>query len=276
MEKIRTAIVDDEKPARRALRGLLSKDPEIDIVGEAPDGRPAIELIRELHPQLVFFDVQMPVLSGTDALREIALADRPVVVFVTAYDQYALQAFELYAADYLLKPFSDERFREALARAKWRLRSGPHESTESLLRALLARLKATDETAEQGLRLPSWPKAEPERLVVRSNGQLHFVQQRDIRWIQAQGDYLKLHLKDSNILVRMSMKQMAAELDPGLFARIHRSTIVNIQCVRRVAPIMERNYGAVLEDGIVLSISENHRALLDRFKQSARSFPKTR
>ncbi len=255
MEPIDTLIVDDERPARRTLRGLLERDQDIRVVGEAMDGEQALELIRSLHPRLVFLDVQMPVLNGPEMLRQLPAEARPEIVFVTAYDRYALSAFDLHAVDYLLKPFSDGRFREALTLAKQRVRQGTLVATEQLLRTLLDRL-------------PDGPAAmaPAARLVVKADGLLHFLMQRDIRWVEGQGDFVRIHLKERRLLVRMTMNRMEESLDASQFVRIHKSTIVNLASVRRVVPMLARSQGMELDDGTTLPIGPSYRGVLDRLR----------
>ncbi len=269
MSRIRTLIVDDERLARRAVRGFLERDPEIEVVGEAADGEPAMALITTLHPQLVFLDVQMPNLSGLEMLGQVEEAARPEVVFVTAYDHHAVAAFDANAVDYVLKPFSDTRFAAALERAKRRVRGGASANVEKVVRLFLSQLQAAEAGA---LPVPAPPAPAPapragedERLVVKADGELHFIPQQDLRWVEAQGDFVKLHLRDRTLFVRMTMARMEKVLSPSLFVRIHRSTIVNIRCIRRVVPLMERNLGAKLDDGTVLSISDNFRSVVKRF-----------
>ncbi|MBI2517522.1 MAG: response regulator transcription factor [Opitutae bacterium] len=263
MNRIKTLIVDDEKPARRALRGLLGKDREIEVVGEAMDGERALELIRELHPQIVFLDVQMPMMTGVEMLMQLPVGDRPEIVFVTAYDHYALNAFDLHAVDYLVKPFSDSRFAAALVRAKKRVTSGSLASTEQALRALLAHFQQAG--APNGATSASAPN-EHARLVVKADGQLHFLNQRDIRWVEGQGDFVKIHLKERGLLVRMTMNRVEEALDPAQFVRIHKSTIINMANVRRVIPMLARSHGMELDDGTALPIGPSYRAVLDRLR----------
>lgn len=265
MNRIKTLIVDDEKPARRALRGLLEKDREIEVVGEAMDGERALELIRDLHPQLVFLDVQMPMLTGLEMLQQMTAGERPEIIFVTAYDNYALSAFDLHAVDYLVKPFSDSRFAAAVARAKKRIGSGTLASTEQALRALLAHFQQAGVAGING----SAPKAVPNeyaRLVVKADGQLHFLNQCDIRWVEGQGDFVKIHLKERGLLVRMTMNKMEELLDPAQFVRIHKSTIINLSSVRRVIPMLARSHGMELDDGTALPIGPSYRNVLDRLR----------
>ncbi len=269
MEKIRTLIVDDERPARRALRLLLEKEPDIDIVGEAGDGERAIELIQELQPQLVFLDIQMPLLTGLELLEKLKPAQRPDFIFITAYDEHALRAFELQALDYLMKPFGDDRFRTALDRARRRIRTGSLGATEKALHALLEHLqRGTPAPAAPGAASRSAAPAGHDftRLVVKADGQLHFLTQADIRWVEGQGDFVKIHLKDRGLLVRMTLTKVEELLDPEIFVRIHKSTIVNMNRVRRVIPMLARSHGMELEDGTSLPIGPSYRSVLDRLK----------
>ncbi|HLP24235.1 MAG TPA: LytTR family DNA-binding domain-containing protein [Acidobacteriota bacterium] len=263
MEKIRVLIVDDERPARRALRTLLENEVDIEIVGEASDGENAMEMIRQVRPQLAFLDVQMPLLTGVELLNRLPAGERPEIIFVTAYDEFALRAFELQAVDYLVKPYSDQRFHMALDRAKRRIRAGTFGATEQALRALLEKL--------QGAPVPTAPAPAPggvdfSRLVVKADGQLHFLNQADIRWVEGQGDFVKLHLKDRGLMVRMTLTKIEEMLDPEIFVRIHKSTIVNLNCVRRVMPMLARSHGMELDDGTALPIGPSYRGVLDRLK----------
>lgn len=273
MEKIRTLIVDDERPARRALRQLLEQETDIEIVGEAADGERALELIRSLQPKLVYLDIQMPLLTGLGVLAKLKPAQRPDFVFVTAHDDYAVRAFDLQAIDYLLKPYSDERFRSSLDRARRRFNSGSFGSTEKVLQALLAHLQrgaappASATRSAPASAAPAAPAANDfSRLVVKADGQLHFLNQADIRWVEGQGDFVKIHLKERGLLVRMTLTKIEAMLDPGIFVRIHKSTIVNMNRVRRVIPMLARSHGMELEDGIALPIGPSYRGVLERLK----------
>jgi two-component system LytT family response regulator len=265
MSRIKVLIVDDERLARRAVRGLLERDPDIEVVGEAADGEPALALITTLQPDLVFLDVQMPKLSGLEMLARMNGTPPPEVVLVTAYDQHAVAAFDANAVDYVLKPFSNARFAAALERAKGRLRGGSSTDMEKVVRLLLTQLKAA-ETGTAPFPAPAQGRAsEDERLVVKTDGELHFLRQSDLRWVEAQGDFVKLHLKERSLFVRMTMARIEKALSPALFVRIHRSTIVNMRCVRRVGPMVERTLGAKLDDGTVLTISDNFRSAVKRF-----------
>jgi two-component system, LytTR family, response regulator len=264
MQRIPTLIVDDEKPSRDAIKTLLLQDPAIDIVGEAMDGETALDLITALRPRLVFLDIQMPMLGGVDMLRQLSLSGRPEVIFVTAHQKYASNAFDLYAVDYLMKPFSNERFAMALERAKRRLADTSFEGTERALKSLMDRLDGLRPPAAEPATAP--PAHDRQRLIVKAGGQLHFLEQRDIRWAEAQGDYVKIHHKSRGLLVRMTMNKLEKLLDPGQFVRIHKSSIVNLSNVRRVLPILANSRGMELDNGTTLRIGGSYRAVIERIR----------
>jgi two-component system LytT family response regulator len=265
MQSIRTLIVDDERLSRQALRVLLARDREVEIVGEAADGEAALDLIRRLHPRLLFLDVQMPMLNGLEMLGHLAQSERPEVVFVTAHENYARPAFDVWAVDYLMKPFSDSRFAAALERAKRRLADTSLQGTEQALRDLLKQLQKAVPMA--GGKRASRPSPYGyQRIVVKADGQLHFLSQRDIRWIKAQGDYAKIHLKTRSLLVRITMSRFEEMLDPAQFVRIHKSTIVNLENVRRVLPMLATSRGMELDDGTTLPIGASYRAAIEHLR----------
>jgi len=255
-EAIRTLIVDDEPAARAALQSLLANDREIAVIGECADGRSAVERIEREHPDLVFLDVQMPGMNGFDALRALEVAELPEVVFVTAYDEYAVRAFDVHAADYLLKPFSDERFRLALTRAKQQVRRRRLGELSDRLTTLLdtvGRGGAAAASASQYLR----------RLVIKSGGRATILPVRDIDWIEAEGDYVKLHTGKVSHLLRETMKRLEAQLDPARFVRIHRSTIVHIERIKEIQPYFHGEYVVLLQDGTSLKLARGYRQHLE-------------
>jgi two-component system, LytTR family, response regulator len=228
LSKIRTLIVDDEPLARSNLAVLLRLDPEIEIVGECASGAEALAKIRALAPDLLFLDVQMPECDGFDVLEMLGKQLPPAVVFVTAYDQYALRAFEAGALDYLLKPFDNARFDRALDRAK----------------QAIARGKDAPKTLE--------------RLAIKSVGQISFVRIREIDWIEAADYYASLHVGPRTHLLRRSMADLEQELDPTAFCRIHRSTIVNLARVQRMEIGADGEYDVLLESGTTLRMSRRY------------------
>jgi two-component system LytT family response regulator len=253
---VRALIVDDEPAARAALRSLLDEDPEVEIVGEAADGRSAISEIERQTPDLVFLDVQMPEMDGFTALRRLSPSRRPVVVFVTAYDRYALQAFDVHAVDYLLKPFGDDRFRRALAHAKAQVRQGDTTSLGKQLQALLD----TVGKAGPGHRPPA---DYLERLTVRSSGRVTIIRMKEVDWFEAKGDYVRVHAGRGEHLLRETMKALEAQLDPACFVRIHRSTIVNLDRIKELQPFFRGEYVLILQDGTRLKLARGYKTRLE-------------
>jgi two-component system LytT family response regulator len=253
---LRTLIVDDEPTARDGLRELLSRDPDIEVAGECANGVQAAAAIRRSALDLVFLDVQMPELDGFGVLREVGVGHAPAVVFVTAYDQYALRAFDVHAIDYLLKPFTDERFHEALERAKQQVRQGRLGDLSRKLAALLDTYgDARDDVAARPAYL--------ERLVVRSGGKVALLRVEEIEWIDAEGDYVRIHVGKAWHLLRETMKNLEAQLDPRRFVRIHRSTIVNLEIVKELQPFFRGEYVVVLQNGTTLKLSRGYRDTLE-------------
>ena len=252
MERIRALIVDDEPLARERIRNLVERDPEIVVAAECRDGQEAIAAIREHAPDLVFLDVQMPEKSGFDVIAEIGVERLPVVVFVTAHDDYALRAFEVAALDYLLKPFDEDRFSKTLDRAKTQIRSRQPDEFQQRVLSMMEDLRA----APRGL----------ERLIVKTGGQLVFLKTDEVDWIQAEGNYVRLHVGGASHLVRETIQSLEASLDPDRFLRIHRSTIVNLDRVREIQPLVHGEHRVVLKDGTKLSLSRGYRDRLSRFE----------
>ena len=240
---IRTVIVDDEPSARRGLRLLLDRDPEIGIVGEGASGEEAFRLLRAERPDLVFLDVQMPAGDAFEVLARFERHELPVVVFVTAYDEYALRAFDVNAVDYLLKPYDDGRFSEALSRGKAAVRARRAGHVDAHLGRLI-----------EFLRLGS-PQGYSDRILVKSSGEVFFLKPEEIDWIEAEGDYMKFHVAGRAHLMRETMARLSRRLDPRRFVRIHRSTIVNIDRVHKLSPSIAGDYTVHLRDGTRLRLS---------------------
>jgi two-component system LytT family response regulator len=252
METIRTLVVDDEKPARTRLLELLEKEQDIEIAGVGRDGREAVQLIRGNAPDLLFLDIQMPGLDGFGVLAEVGPEQMPVTVFVTAYDKYAIRAFEAHALDYLLKPFSDERFEAALERARLYIRT--HRASE--LGEHLARLLAGQIVSEPG-------SGNLERLVIKSSGRVTFLEIDEIDWIEAAGVYVYLHAGPKTHLYRATIGQLQERLDPKRFVRVHRSAAVNTDRIRELHPRTHGDYTVVLKDGTELTLSRKYRPRLE-------------
>ena len=251
--RIRTIIVDDEPTARRGVRLLLERDGGVEIVGEASGGVEAADLIRREKPDLAFLDVQMPGGDGFAALAQVDAPVAPVVVFVTAYDEHALRAFEVNAVDYLLKPYDDARFAAALQRGKDEVRRRGADTVNSRLTQLLAYLQQGGDRA-----VPAKEDNSGDRILIKSSGEIFFLKAEEIDWIEAEGDYMKFHVAGRSHLMRETMARLEARLDPKRFIRIHRSTIVNIDRLRKLSPSFAGEYAVVLQDGTKLKLSRGY------------------
>jgi two-component system LytT family response regulator len=240
-QTLRAVIVDDEELARGFLREMLAAHPEIEIVGECANGFEAVKAIAEAAPDLVFLDVQMPKLDGFEVL-ELIEPLAPAVIFVTAYDQYAMRAFDAHAVDYLLKPFSAERFERALERAKARL--GERRPAAELAREARA------------------PGERPQRLAVRDGTRVHVIPLEKLDYAEAQDDYVALHSGGKSYLKQQTIGSLEALLDPARFVRIHRSAIVNLERVARIEPYAKESRVAILTDGTRLPVSRSGYARL--------------
>jgi two-component system, LytTR family, response regulator len=229
--RLRALIVDDEPLARERIRTLLADETDIEIAGECADGREAVAAISAEAPDLLFLDVQMPELGGFEVLEAVGIDRVPAVIFVTAYDRHALRAFDVHALDYLLKPFDRERFHAALTRARGELARGPRAARAAIEPRLLALL----EEMEAG-------KNRLERLVIKSGGRVFFLRVAEIDWIEAAGNYARLHVGRESHLLRETMKTLEARLDPGGFVRVHRSAIVNIDRIQELQPSFHGEY----------------------------------
>jgi two-component system, LytTR family, response regulator len=255
-QKIRTLIVDDEPIARRNLRALLSEEPDIEITGECGSGQEAVRMVQVSPPDLIFLDVQMPRMNGFEVLHRLQGEPAAIVIFVTAFDQYALQAFEAQALDYLLKPFNDERFAAALRRAKAQIEQ---RRVCELSRTLVA-LLGDHQGAETDK--PTEPKYQTEFLL-KSFSRVFFLKAEEIDWIEAADYYARLHVGGKTHMLRQTMAELEMRLDPNLFLRIHRSTIVNLRRVKEVQVRQGGEYYAVLADGTPLKLSRNRREQLE-------------
>jgi two-component system LytT family response regulator len=244
----RVLVADDEPLARDRLRMLLAEESSVEIIAECQDGTEAIAAIKDLRPDLVFLDVQMPGATGFEVIEAVGPARMPAVVFVTAYDRYALRAFDVRALDYLLKPFDRERFQQALARARQQLQQNTHGELERRLLALVNDLRE--------------PQQRADRFVIKSGGRVYFVRTDEIDWIEAAGNYVKLHVGGEAHLLRETMTAIEAQLDPDVFFRIHRCHIVNIERVRELQPWFNGEYVVCLKSGARLTLSRGYREKL--------------
>ena len=261
---LRTLIVDDEPLARDGIRMHLSREPDVEIVGEAADGVQAVEAIRALRPDLVFLDVQMPEVDGLQVVERIGAARMPPVIFATAYHQHAVRAFELHAVDYLLKPVTEERIRAALNRARLRLATRSEEELTVRLEALLDDLRSLRAQAAGAPEPAPAPKRYATWISVASRNSTQLVRVEDVDWFEAEGNYVRLHVGKVTHLIRSTLRAMGEQLDPATFIRIHRSTIVNVNRIREIQPWFGGDYIALLHDGRQLRVSRSHREQLLR------------
>jgi two-component system LytT family response regulator len=250
MRPMTVLIIDDERLARQKIRRLLLQDSDIVVVGECGNGAEAAEAIRSVTPELVFLDIQMPGVDGFGMLRNLPPEKTPLVVFVTAYDEYAVQAFEAQAFSYLLKPFEDERFFEILRRAKSQIllqRNGDvHGRLEEIMDKLVDRPARTD------------------RIMVRQGKRMTFVKVTEIDWVEAADNYLCLHCGPETHVIRETMNSLERSLDNSKFLRIHRSTIVNLDRIQAIEPWAGGDYRVLLRDGTNLTLSRTYRDRLRR------------
>lgn len=247
--KIRTIIVDDEAPARSRLRQLLKGEDDFELLEECANGKQAIPAIQKERPDLVFLDVQMPRLGGFEIVQALPPESRPLVVFVTAYDRYALQAFDVHAIDYLLKPFDRARFQKCLSHVREQFRRGDAGRVDSRLASFLAEMK------------PGSRKL--DRFAFKSDGRVIFARLEEIDWVEADGNYVHLHVSGTSHLLRETLGSLETQLPAEMFLRISRSTIVNLDRIKELQSLFYGDYAVILRDGTKLTLSRNYRERLE-------------
>jgi two-component system, LytTR family, response regulator len=247
---LRALIVDDEALARQRIRQLLADEADFEVIGEASNGMEAVTLIESLRPDLVFLDIQMPLLDGFGVIEAIGAGQMPATLFCTAYDTHAVKAFEVHAVDYLLKPFDRDRFKRALAWVRERNSKPPGEPDG--FKALLSELG-------------NGP-ARPDRFLVKTGERWLMVKCADIQWIDAEGNYVRLHVDGASHMLRHTMAEILTRLDPAQFKRIHRSTIVNLDFVRDLQPWTGGDMTVFLRDGTRLTLSRTYREQFDQWR----------
>ena len=253
---IKALIVDDEPLARKRIRHLLREDPGVEILGECGEGEEAITTISELHPELLFLDVQMPEVDGFAVLKGIPAEDLPFTIFVTAHDRYAVDAFSANALDFLLKPINRHRFGQALEKAKSAIRS--REQTKDFKQKLLDFLNEGHHLSDS-----------LNKVVVKANGKHLFLKPNDIRWIQAEGDYVRIHLDKKSYLIREKMHVIQGKLDPKRFIRIHRSTMINFEFIKEAHPGIGGEYFLKLNDETELTVTKTYRHEIQKYLDAA-------
>ena len=247
-KKIRTLIVDDEKLAREKVVRLLEGVKEIEIVGKCANGLEAVSFIEEELPDLVFLDIEMPGLGGFEVLRRVSNVSLPIFVFVTAYGEFAVKAFEVNAIDYLLKPFDRSRLLTAVEKVKAQLESTTPKDRERKILSLLENLNSENKFIE--------------RLLVKESGKMILIKTKEVDWIEAAGNYVKLHIGKSAYMLRETMKRLENKLNPEKFVRIHRSTLVNIDRIIELHPLFSGDYSVILNDKTELPMSRNYQKSL--------------
>jgi two-component system LytT family response regulator len=249
---VRTVIADDERLARQKLLILLDSEPHVKVVAECRDGRQAVSAIRTLRPDMLLLDIQMPDLDGFQVLSEIPPEEMPVVIFTSAYDQYAIRAFEANALDYLLKPFDEERLHHALERARSELRKARDREITHRILNLLSQVRT--------VALPAADR--DDRLIIKANGRVVFLDLDSIEWVEAAANYVRLNVGKESYLFRETISRISERLDSNHFVRIHRSTIVNVRKIKELIPVNSGEYVVVLKSGKELSCSRGYRAAL--------------
>jgi two-component system LytT family response regulator len=250
---IRALIVDDEPLAREWVRSAVAEDPELEVLGECGDGFEAAEAIRRLKPDLVFLDVQMPGLDGFGVLEALSPEEIPAVVFVTAFDQYAVRAFEAQAVDYLMKPFSKERVEEALRRVRELVKGKSLEDFRESVAKIVEKIRRD--------------RSFPEWVLLKADGKNVFVKVKDIDWIESSRNNVRIHVGQTIYLLHETTSAIASRLDPKKFLRIHRSAIVNIERIKELHPWFNGDYAVVLRDGTQLTLSSSYRDRLKEFRR---------
>lgn len=269
MHKLRTIIVDDEPLARKLLRSFLAEIAEVDVVAECNNGREAIKLAQELSPDLLFLDIQMPGTSGFDVVKALQSDLMPMVIFSTAYQRYALDAFDLHAVDYLLKPVDEQRLERAILRARARFQEehDPGQNKTALLGAIdeISKKLAASAGTQNPAHSADQPVESERKIAIKDNDSTILVDSDDIDWIDAAGDYMCLHVKGVTHVMRSTLKALMSKLDPDTFKRIHRSTVVNLARIERVTSQDKGEYILDLDCGEKLKVSRNYREAIKIF-----------
>jgi two-component system, LytTR family, response regulator len=249
---IRTIVADDERLARKKLRILLDSEPQVEVVAECPNGRQTVSAIRSFRPDMLLLDIQMPDLNGFEVLGEISSDEMPQVIFTSAYDQYAIRAFETHALDYLLKPFDQDRLHAAIERASVEIRKSQDQEFTHRVLELLSSVKSEKKNI---------PELE-DRLAIRTNGRVVFLNLDEIHWVEAAANYVRLNTGKDSYLFRETISRISERLNPADFVRIHRSMIVNVRRIKELIPVNSGEYVVVMNSGKELSCSRGYRSNL--------------
>jgi len=265
-DTIKTIIVDDESLARRGLSLRLQQFPEIEVLALCENGRQAVSAIAELNPDLVFLDIQMPGMDGFEVIKALQTDALPLIVFVTAFDQYAVDAFQIHALDYLLKPIEDARLHEAVGRVRSRLQEQEAFTYKDKLFQMVGQITGSEPQNLNELEITlSEKSAFPESIAIKDGSTVTIVATQEIDWIDAAGDYMCIHVGDDIHIMRATMKQLETQLDPAIFQRVHRSTIVNLSRVKQVCSHINSEYHLVLTNGARLKMSRTFKDKVKHF-----------
>src|ERR1700722_3522198 len=256
---MRTIIADDERLARQKLLILLQSEPLVNVIAECQDGRQTVSAIRSLRPDMLLLDIQMPDLDGFQVLQEIPAEEMPVVIFTTAYDQYAIRAFEANALDYLLKPFDQERLHHAVERAQSELRKERDHAITHRILSLLSQVRSAAPAAAQ----------QDQRLVIKANGRVVFLDLDNIEWVEAAANYVRLNVGKESYLFRETISRISERLDANLFVRIHRSTTAHVAKIKELITVIDGGFVVVLKSGRAISWSRGYRAALQEIVQKS-------
>lgn len=260
MSLLKTIIVDDESLARRGLAIRLQHIPEIDVIAECGDGIEAVRAIAEYSPDLVFLDIQMPGMNGFQVIEQLQTDNMPLIIFVTAYDEYALDAFKVHAIDYVLKPIDDDRLHEAILRAmSHRDQEASSRTKQKLVELVMGMTGASASSIEQMAEDAQPIKQWPDKLTIKDGSEIQFIKVSNIQWVDAAGDYMCVHAEGKTHIMRITMKQLEGMLNPAMFLRIHRSTIVNADEITTAQTLNNGEYMLTLEGGSQLKVSRSYR-----------------
>lgn len=266
MTKLRALIVDDESLARKGLRLRLEAFDAIEVIGECSNGSEAINSVAELEPDLLFLDIQMPGMTGFDVVAKLQQEDMPMIVFVTAYDEYAVKAFDVHAIDYLLKPIEDARLSDAVEHAlQYRQADNASTDKQRLLELIISITGKSETSIAQLLKDHTGARSYPDKIAIKDGGETTLVLTEDIDWVDAAGDYMCIHANGETHVMRITMKELEEQLDPSRFQRVHRSTIVNLDRVTKVCSHMNGEFHLILSNGAAIKMSRSYKDKVKHF-----------
>ena len=265
-DKLRAIVVDDESLARQGLNLRLKNIAEVEVIGEYSNGREAVNAVAELRPDLLFLDIQMPGMSGFDVVARLQQDEMPLIIFTTAYDQYAIEAFKAHAVDYLLKPIEPERLQDSVYRAvSHKKMDGAVTEKQRLLELIISITGKSEGSITQLLKNHTGVRAYPEKIAIKDGGETTLVETSDIDWVDAAGDYMCIHANDETHVMRITMKELEAQLDPINFQRVHRSTIVNLDRVTKVCSHLNGEFHLILVNGVSIKMSRSYKEKVKHF-----------